>query len=169
MNESHMTYKNKLLEKESYDYDLFIPYRYNFQKIIFMAIIFMISFTVLFIGHYNSNSMALLFDSMCYLSYLVNLGLTSILNVYSVKPANKTFSFGYARLEIIFSLISVFVILLICFNLTLRSIHIIFSDNKKINTIQPVQMIIFSLLGLSSDLFLTFLLKNHVSKNKNIN
>ena len=164
-----LSYRKKLLDCKEDEMDnniIKINSFYNNQPtlnypIIFVtSLVFLFFITIQYIGFLRSNSIAILTDSMHLLSNFIGLILSIISDIYINKPSNKTYSFGYKRLEVIFSLLLIFFIVLLCFNLSIQSISRIIDEH---HTVIPNEMLIYSSLGLVFNLTISLIVRNKVN------
>ena len=121
------------------------------KRSITKIIIFLLIFTIVeFFGSLYSNSVGVLTISAELLNHLIKSTITIISILIIEKPANEIMTYGYHRSEIIASLCSTLIVLVISIWIVHDSIETLMIP-KQINSIQ---MIIFSILGLIFNLII---------------
>ena len=116
--------------------------------------IFLTFFTLIeFIGSISSNSVGVLTLAAELFTDLIKSVITIISILIIEKPANEIMTYGYHRSEIIASLCSTLIVLVLSIWIVADSIEIIRIPRQ----INSIQMIIFSIFGLIFNLFMRFL------------
>ena len=117
-------------------------------------IIFLTIFTLIeFIGSISSNSVGVLTIAAELFTDLIKSIITIISILIIEKPANEIMTYGYHRSEIIASLCSTLIVLVLSIWIVADSIEIIRMPRQ----IDSLQMIIFSVIGLIFNLFMRYL------------
>lgn len=117
-------------------------------------IIFLTLFTLIeFIGSITSNSVGVLTIAAELFTDLIKSVITIISILIIEKPANEIMTYGYHRSEIIASLCSTLIVLVLSIWIVADSIEIIRMPKQ----IDSLQMLIFSIIGLIFNLFMRYL------------
>ena len=124
------------------------------KKSLYKIIIYLIIFTIIeFIGSNTSNSVGVLTITAELFTDLIKSIITIISILIIEKPADEIMTYGYHRSEIIASLCSILIVLVLSIWIVVDSIEIIMMPRQ----IDSVQMIIFSVLGLCFNLFMRYI------------
>lgn len=127
---------------------------YNILKRLLKLSIFLILFTgIEFIGSYSSNSVGVLTITAGLFADLIKTLITIISILIIQNPANEVMTYGYHRSEIISSLCSILIVLVL-------SIWIVDDSFETINLPKQLNgklMIIFSFLGLGFNLIIRYI------------
>lgn len=115
-----------------------------------------------FIGGLFANSIAIMTDAGHLLSDLAGFIISVIALSYSKVPANKKFSYGYHRAEIVGAITSVFIIWILTFLLLIESLSRLVDSHHKID---GGIMLITSAIGLIFNLIMVSILHSSVNKN----
>lgn len=141
----------------------------DISKIIKVSIIIGIFMLLELWGHYKTNSLSLLADSVHLLVDIFGFGVSLGALHLSKKPATLKMSFGYHRIEIIGSLISVSLIWLAVGYLLFESIHKIVHPKE----IDGGMFFAIAVIGLFVNILAIYVLHykdyNHQLKHKNLN
>ncbi len=123
------------------------------KKSLYKIIIYLIIFTIIeFIGSNTSNSVGVLTITAELFTDLIKSIITISSRLIIEKPADEIMTYGYHRSEIIASLCSILIVLVLSIWIVVDSIEIIMMPRQ----IDSVQMIIFSVLGLCFNLFMRY-------------
>ena len=121
------------------------------KRSITKIIIFLLIFTIVeFFGSLYSNSVGVLTISAELLNHLIKSIITIISILIIEKPANEIMTYGYHRSEIIASLCSTLIVLVISIWIVHDSIETLMIPRQ----INSIEMIIFSILGLIFNLII---------------
>lgn len=136
----------------------FQVYIMNQSKIIKQSlikiIIFLLIFTIIeFFGSLYSNSVGVLTISAELLNHLIKSIITIISILIIEKPANEIMTYGYHRSEIIASLCSTLIVLVISIWIVADSIEMVMMPRQ----INSIQMVIFSICGLVFNLIIRYI------------
>lgn len=144
--------------EEEQECDKFQAYISNQSKLIKNSLIkisiFLTIFTIIeFAGSLISNSVGVLTIAAEQFTHLIKSIITLISILVIEKPADEIMTYGYHRSEIIASLCSTLIVLVLSFWIVHDSIEII----KMPRQINSVEMIIFSILGLFFNLTMRYI------------
>ena len=142
-------------EDECNKFQAFINQQSNFiKKSLTRISIFLTFFTIMeFIGSITSNSVGVLTIAAELFTDLIKSIITIISILIIEKPADEVMTYGYHRGEIIASLTSTLIVLVLSIWIVVDSIEIIMMPRQ----IDAFLMIIFSILGLFFNLFMRYI------------
>ena len=142
-------------EDECNKFQAFINQQSNFiKKSLTRISIFLTCFTIMeFIGSITSNSVGVLTIAAELFTDLIKSIITIISILIIEKPADEVMTYGYHRGEIIASLTSTLIVLVLSIWIVVDSIEIIMMPRQ----IDAFLMIIFSILGLFFNLFMRYI------------
>lgn len=117
-----------------------------------------------FVGGIFSNSLALISDAVHNLSDAIALLITYITLKISKRDSDKSYTFGYKRIQILAALFNSVTLIAICIYLLYEAYHRILEPEP----VKSIPMFVVALIGLIANLVSVFLLKNHSKENLNI-
>ena len=131
------------------------------KRLISICLICSVFMVIEFIGGLYANSIAIMTDAGHLLSDLAGFIISVIALSYSKVAANKNFSFGYFRAEIVGAITSVFIIWILTFLLLVESLSRILDSHHKV---EGGIMLITSSIGLVFNLIMVSILHSSVRK-----
>ena len=136
----------------------FQAYIYNQSNVIKKSLtkiaLYLVIFTIIeYIGSITSNSVGVLTITAELFTDLTKTIITIISILIIEKPADEIMTYGYHRSEIIASLCSFLIVLVLSIWIVVDSIEIILLPRQ----INSIHMIIFSVLGLCFNLFMRYI------------
>jgi zinc transporter 2 len=131
------------------------------KRLIVICLLCSIFMIIEFIGGVWANSIAIMTDAGHLLSDLAGFIISVIALSYSKVAANKSFSFGYFRAEIVGAIASVFIIWILTFLLLIESLARVFDTHHKVD---GEIMLITSSIGLVFNLIMVYILHSSVRK-----
>ena len=131
------------------------------RRLISICLICSVFMVIEFIGGLYANSIAIMTDAGHLLSDLAGFIISVIALSYSKVAANKNFSFGYFRAEIVGAITSVFIIWILTFLLLVESLSRILDSHHKV---EGGIMLITSSIGLVFNLIMVSILHSSVRK-----
>jgi zinc transporter 2 len=129
------------------------------KKLIIVCLVCTCFMIIEFIGGLLANSIAIMTDAGHLLSDLAGFIISVVALSYSKVKANKTFSYGFHRSEIVGAVLSVFIIWILTCLLLVESITRIFDSHHKI---QGGIMLVTSAIGLVFNLIMVAILHSSV-------
>lgn len=154
------------MKRDDYHHLAHVKEQQKSKKTLWITLLLTLFFTIVeVVGGIISHSLALLSDSAHMLSDVIALGLSMTAIYMATRHANKKYTFGYLRFEILASLLNGLALIVIAIGIFIEGIKRIFHPQQ----VELQLMLSVAVIGLLVNIILTIVLMRSMKEENNLN